>query len=127
MSDITFEDQTGTTLTAKPGEVNGWVVTSSCCIAKSMSSTQMRLTSLDIHQWLVCRCRGSVTLRNLTNCSVYILDYSTSLIVSGCTDCQLFVGAVLLKQDPTSRLIIAGRALTIRTSSRKGSTRRSQC
>jgi protein XRP2 len=37
---------------------------------------------------------GSVTLRNLTECSVYILDHSTYLSVSQCTDCQIFVGPV---------------------------------
>lgn len=39
------------------------------------------------------RRRGSVTLRNLTECSVYILDHSSYLSVSDCTDCQIFVGA----------------------------------
>ena len=38
------------------------------------------------------RCRGSVTLRNLNECSVYILDHSTYLSVSNCTNCQIFAG-----------------------------------
>lgn len=37
---------------------------------------------------------GSVTLRNLKECSVYILDHSTYLSVSNCEDCQIFVGPV---------------------------------
>lgn len=36
----------------------------------------------------------SLTLRDLTNCSVYVLDHSSEVEATNCRDCQLFVGPV---------------------------------
>ena len=38
--------------------------------------------------------RESLTLRDLNNCSVYVLDHSSEVEASNCRDCQLFVGPV---------------------------------
>ena len=36
----------------------------------------------------------SLTLRDLSNCSVYVLDHSSEVEASNCRDCQIFVGPV---------------------------------
>lgn len=43
--------------------------------------------------WCVFR-RESFSLRDLTDCSVYLLDYTSEVEVTNCNNCQIFIGPV---------------------------------
>ena len=64
-------------------------------LSRSLLSLSLSLSPLHSHTHTHTNARSeSLTLRDLKNCSVYILDHSSEVEATNCSDCQLFVGPV---------------------------------
>ena len=46
---------------------------------------------------------ADLSLQNFNRCSVYLLDYTGEVEVTGCTSCQIFIGAYFLQSPSLKR------------------------